>query len=79
VKASFRSVVMLAVGLAVSACTGGGNSSGGAPPVGSCAKLHDSCLFAPGKLGLCVHDERPRDCGAGPCSGDPPLVCASQH
>ena len=74
VKALFGSVVALAL----TACTGG-SPSGGPQPVGSCSKLNASCLYAPGKLGLCVTDERPRDCGSGPCAGDPPLVCASQH
>ncbi|HEU4407485.1 MAG TPA: hypothetical protein VFS43_19620 [Polyangiaceae bacterium] len=65
--------------LALVACSGGSPSSGGPAPAGSCAKVGASCQFAPGKLGVCSADERPRDCGGAPCTGDPPLVCVSLH
>jgi hypothetical protein len=73
-----KSCLGFAAALLLTACTGG-SPSGGPAPVGSCSKLNASCLYAPGKLGLCVADERPRECGAGPCTGDPPLTCMSQH
>ncbi len=38
---------------------------------GACARVGDSCTFAPGKLGLCVELERE--------AGPPTLVCQSQH
>ena len=44
----------------------------GGEAVTSCALVGQSCLFAPGKLGLCV--ER-----TGPCEGAGCIVCQSQH
>lgn len=38
------------------------------PPKAACTKVGDSCMFAPGKLGLCVE---PVNGGA--------LICQSQH
>jgi hypothetical protein len=41
-------------------------------PVAACTSIGQSCLVAPGKLGLCV--ER-----TGPCEGSGCDVCQSQH
>lgn len=38
------------------------------PPKATCSKVGESCVFAPGKLGLCVE---PVNGGA--------LICQSQH
>jgi hypothetical protein len=40
--------------------------------VTTCTLVGQSCLFAPGKLGLCV--ER-----IGPCEGNGCIACQSQH
>ena len=40
-----------------------------ADPPSTCTKVGDACMFAPGKLGLCIE---PLDGGATP-------VCQSQH
>jgi hypothetical protein len=63
--------------LAVAGCppSRSDGSSGGATtgaPVTTCTRVGQSCLFAPGKLGLCV--ER-----TPPCEGSDCLVCQSQH
>jgi len=38
-------------------------------PPATCAKVGDSCTFAPGKLGLCIE----------PADGSGKLICQSQH
>lgn len=38
-------------------------------PVESCTKAGESCVFAPGKLGLCVES----------VNGNPRFLCQSQH
>ena len=43
-------------------------SKSSAPPT-TCAKVGDSCTFAPGKLGLCIE----------PADGSGKLICQSQH
>lgn len=60
-------------------CSGGSPASGGPVPAGSCVKVGATCQFAPGKLGVCTDDERPRDCGGVPCTDSPPLLCVSLH
>jgi hypothetical protein len=60
----WRLVVAL---LALPGCMSG-NATVADPPA-ACAKLGDSCTFAPGKLGLCVES-----------TNDPSvLICQSQH
>jgi hypothetical protein len=51
-----------------------GTSSGSksTEPVTTCTAVGQSCLFAPGKLGLCV--ER-----TAPCEGADCIICQSQH
>ena len=49
-----------------------GNGSKSSEPVTTCTRVGESCLFAPGKLGLCV--ER-----TAPCEGTACIVCQSQH
>ncbi|MGH7439222.1 MAG: hypothetical protein ACRENE_26350 [Polyangiaceae bacterium] len=49
-----------------------GNGSKGNEPVTTCTSVGQSCLFAPGKLGLCV--ER-----TAPCDGTGCIICQSQH
>lgn len=39
------------------------------PPPATCTRVGDSCTFAPGKLGVCIES----------VSGNPPLICQSQH
>lgn len=68
---------LIAAAFALSGCppSGSGGSSSGATtgePVITCSRVGQSCLFAPGKLGLCV--ER-----TPPCEGSNCLVCQSQH
>jgi hypothetical protein len=48
------------------------NGSKSSEPVTTCTHVGQSCLFAPGKLGLCV--ER-----TGPCEGSGCIICQSQH
>lgn len=40
-----------------------------AEPPTTCAKVGDSCTYAPGKLGLCIE----------PADGSGKLICQSQH
>ncbi len=49
-----------------------GNASKSNEPVTTCTSVGQSCLFAPGKLGLCV--ER-----TAPCEGTGCIICQSQH
>lgn len=73
-----RLVFLAALALALFGCppasdkaaSDGGSPAALAKPLG-CAKVGDSCEFAPGKLGSCVHVD---DCTNEPC-----LVCQSQH
>ena len=59
--------------LALCACPpDGGTGMKSAEPVTTCTKVGQSCIFAPGKLGLCV--ER-----TPPCEGDGCIICQSQH
>ncbi|GAC1365151.1 MAG: hypothetical protein NVSMB47_16560 [Polyangiales bacterium] len=44
-------------------------SKSSADPPSTCTRIGDACMFAPGKLGLCIE---PLDGGATP-------VCQSQH
>jgi len=53
--------------LSLAACPRGATKSD--EPPATCAKAGDSCMFAPGKLGLCVE----------PLDGGAALVCQSQH
>jgi hypothetical protein len=41
-------------------------------PVTTCTSVGQSCIFAPGKLGLCVE-------GTAPCEGAGCIICQSQH
>jgi hypothetical protein len=49
-----------------------GSGSKSTEPVTTCTRVGQSCLFAPGKLGLCV--ER-----TAPCEGSDCIICQSQH
>jgi hypothetical protein len=49
-----------------------GTGSKSTEPVTTCTAVGQSCVFAPGKLGLCV--ER-----TGPCEGSGCILCQSQH
>jgi len=49
-----------------------GNGSKSTEPVTTCTSVGQSCIFAPGKLGLCV--ER-----TAPCEGAGCIICQSQH
>jgi hypothetical protein len=63
----------LGAGLYLCACppqTGSGLKD--TEPVTTCSRVGQSCIFAPGKLGLCI--ER-----TGPCEGESCLICQSQH
>lgn len=40
-----------------------------AAPVETCTKAGESCVFAPGKLGLCIES----------VDGNPRFICQSQH
>jgi len=64
-----RSAVVLAPLLLV-ACPKGSTTTSDAAKA-ACAKVGDSCEFAPGKLGLCIELEGD--------SGKTSLVCQSQH
>jgi hypothetical protein len=64
---------LLSVALALCGCPpSSGSGSKVEEPVTSCTRVGQSCLFEPGKLGLCI--ER-----TGACSGAGCLVCQSQH
>jgi hypothetical protein len=72
VPAVVRTFALLA-GMTLVACPpGSGGGAGSSEPVTTCTRVGQSCLFAPGKLGLCV--ER-----TAPCEGNDCLVCQSQH
>jgi hypothetical protein len=65
--------LLLSAAVVLSGCPAG--TSGGSKsnePVKTCTIVGQSCLFAPGKLGLCV--ER-----TGPCEGSGCIICQSQH
>jgi hypothetical protein len=65
--------LLLSTAVALSECpagTSGGSKS--SEPVTTCTVVGQSCLFAPGKLGLCI--ER-----TGPCEGNGCIICQSQH
>jgi hypothetical protein len=63
----------LVAGMTLVACPpSSGSGAGSSEPVTTCTRAGQSCLFAPGKLGLCV--ER-----TPPCEGNDCLVCQSQH
>ena len=74
-RSPLRSIVTsvaLATALTSTLCacppsSGEPKGTGGDPPA-TCAKVGDSCTFAPGKLGLCV------DNAAGTA-----VICQSQH
>lgn len=66
-------VFLIPVALALCGCPpNSGNASQSSEPVTTCTRIGQSCLFAPGKLGLCV--ER-----TGPCEGTACIICQSQH
>ncbi len=70
----FLPVLAILAGLLLFGCppsSGSGGSKSG-DPVTTCTSVGQSCLFSPGKLGLCV--ER-----TPPCEGDGSIICQSQH
>jgi hypothetical protein len=67
-----RALVISAT-LALCACPpDGGTGMKSTEPVTTCTSVGQSCIFAPGKLGLCV--ER-----TAPCEGAGCIICQSQH
>jgi hypothetical protein len=64
--------LLISVALALCGCPPSGPGSKSSEPVTTCTAVGQSCLFAPGKLGLCV--ER-----TPPCDGAGCILCQSQH
>lgn len=58
--------------LALVACPPTTDAAKTSGPVEICTKAGEQCMFAPGKIGLCV--EKPQ-----PCDGKPCFSCQSQH
>jgi hypothetical protein len=70
-----RIPVVLAACLLLCACPPdgqGGATKKSNEPVKICTSQGQSCVFAEGKLGLCVESTQP-------CEGKACLVCQSQH
>jgi hypothetical protein len=68
---TFVLAICAAVGLC--ACPPGSSADvKSSEPVTTCTTLGQSCLFAPGKLGLCVERTEP-------CEGAGCIICQSQH
>lgn len=67
--------LLMSAAFTLCACPPNSGSGGGSKsnePVTTCTAAGQSCLFAPGKLGLCIE-------GTAPCAGSVCLVCQSQH
>ncbi len=68
-------VLAISAALGLCACPPGPSTDSNAKssePVTTCTTLGQSCLFAPGKLGLCVERTEP-------CEGAGCIICQSQH
>ncbi|MGH7272823.1 MAG: hypothetical protein ACREJ3_20525, partial [Polyangiaceae bacterium] len=64
--------LLISAALALCGCPPSSGNGVLSEPVTTCTLVGQSCIFAPGKLGLCV--ER-----TGPCEGSGCIVCQSQH
>jgi hypothetical protein len=66
-------VLAISAALGLCACPPGSSADVKSnEPVTTCTTLGQSCLFAPGKLGLCVERTEP-------CEGTGCIICQSQH